>query len=83
MVKYRGRTDRTIGYRESYLKDFHRHKEVLARFHAKKFTKRSALAMRQELPDEQGADRESSNDWNSLSNLARACRIEEGDVFLL
>ena len=39
MLKYHSYTDETIGYKERYIKDFHRHKEVFACFRAKKSTK--------------------------------------------
>ena len=77
MVKYRSHTDQTIGYMERYFEDFHRHKEVFARFRAKKSTKQSALVLRHELSEELRTEREESSDWNRLSNAAKARRIED------
>ena len=77
MVKYRSHTDQTIGYRERYFEDFHRHKEVFARFYGKKLTKQSALVLRHKLSEELKTECEKSSDWNHLSNAAKARRIKD------
>ena len=77
MVKYRSHTDQTIGYMEHYFEDFHRHKEVFARFRSKKSTKQAASVLRHKLSEELTTQREESSDWNRLSNAAKACRIED------
>ena len=77
MAKYHSHTDRTIAYMESYLEDFHRHKEIFARFRANKMTKKSALELRQELSAELKIARESAGDWHRLSSTAKTRRIDE------
>ena len=77
MVKYHSHTDQTIGYMQRYFKDFHRRKEVLARFRAKKSTKQSASVFRHELSEELRTRGEESSDWNRLSNVAKAHQIED------
>ena len=64
---------------ERYLENFHRHwhKEVFARFCAKKLTKQSASVLRHELPEELRTEREKSSDWNRLSDTVKARRIED------
>ena len=52
MVKYQSHTEQTIGYMEHYFVDFHRHKEVFARFRAKKSTKQSASVLRHKSSEE-------------------------------
>lgn len=77
MAKYHSHTDRTIGYMERYLEDFHHHKEVFARFRANKMTKKSALELRHELSEELKTARETADDWYRLSNAAKTRRVEE------
>ena len=77
MVMYHRHTDQSIGYMECYFKDFHRHKEVFARFCAKKSTTQSASLLRHGLSEEMRTECEESNNWNHLSNAAKAHRIED------
>jgi hypothetical protein len=77
MTKYHSHTEGTIDYMEGYLADFHRQKEVFARFRARKASKKVAQVLRQELAEELQIARESAGDWSRLSHAAKARRVEE------
>jgi hypothetical protein len=77
MTKYHNHTDATIGYMEGYLANFHRSKEVFARFRATKSKKKVAEALRKQLSEDLRLGRESEPGWRSLSNAAKTRRIEQ------